>query len=77
MQYSTTLTQKGQVTIQKEIRKKFNIEPYSKVLVSDKGDHIEIRRQNSILDIAGKYKAPRGKNAIKAREFIESNYERS
>ena len=29
-----------------------------------------------LLDIAGMYKAPKGKNALQAREYMESHYKR-
>lgn len=37
---------------------------------------IKIRPTVDILDLAGKYHAPKGKNALKAREEMAKNYKR-
>jgi len=34
------------------------------------------RKHNDILDLAGKYRAPKGKSALKARSEMEKNYKR-
>ena len=76
MTYSTTLSQKGQVTLQKNIRKKFKLSSFSKVKVIDKEDHIEIYPQCGLLSIIGKFKAPKNKSALKGREQFEQTYSR-
>ncbi len=70
------MTQKGQVTIPVGMRKKMGAKPYSSVkLVYEKG-YVKIKPVRDILDMAGMYKAPKGKNALKAREWMEKHYER-
>ncbi len=76
MQVITTVTQKGQITLPKQLRDKYKIGTNSRVVVEDSKGHIRIGKAKSILDIAPLAKAPRGKNALLAREKMEVNYER-
>jgi AbrB family looped-hinge helix DNA binding protein len=48
-----SVTRKGQVTIPKELRKKFGIEEGSKVEIVEEQGTIAIRKLPSILDLAG------------------------
>lgn len=73
----TTVTQKGQITLPKKIRDKFNISPRDNVVVKIEDNKIVVDKAGGILSIAGKYNAPKGKNALIAREYMENNYERS
>ena len=72
----STVTQKGQVTIPKKFREKLGIEPYEKVNIEAKKGHLKITPTVDILDFAGKYRAPKGKTALKAREEMAKNYQR-
>lgn len=71
-----TVTQKGQVTIPKKFREKLGIKPYDKVNFEEKEGYLKITPVVDILDLAGKYQAPKGKTALKAREKMEKNYKR-
>jgi bifunctional DNA-binding transcriptional regulator/antitoxin component of YhaV-PrlF toxin-antitoxin module len=77
MPYSTTLNQKSQVTLQKNIRQKYKLGPASKVKVVEKDTHIEIWPQKTILTIAGKIKAPKGKSSLDARLKHEEEHTRT
>ncbi len=77
MQLTTTVTQKGQITIPKSLRDKFGIKSFSKVyLEADKGS-IKITSSFDILDLAGKFKVKdRKKSVLLAREEMEKNFNR-
>lgn len=71
-----TLTQKGQITIPYEMRRFFGMKPYSKVTLSMTKKTINIEPTLDILDIAPLGKAPKGMNALKAREYMQTHYKR-
>jgi AbrB family looped-hinge helix DNA binding protein len=48
-----SVTPKGQVTIPVELRKKYNIQPGSKVEITDEEGKITINKIANILDLAG------------------------
>jgi len=75
---TTTVTQKGQVTLPKKMRDKLGIFPNSKVTVSVSNESIKIKSVGpDILELAGTYKIPKGAPGIlEAREFMEKNYSR-
>lgn len=76
MQIITTVTQKGQVTLPKNLREQLTIEPFDKVMVKKASDHLKIYPTVDLLDIAGKYRAKKGQSALKARELMERTYKR-
>ncbi|MCX6705802.1 MAG: AbrB/MazE/SpoVT family DNA-binding domain-containing protein [Candidatus Woesebacteria bacterium] len=75
---TTTVTQKGQVTLPKMMRDMLNILPNSKVVVSLAKESIKIKPVGpDILDLAGTFKIPKGApGVLEAREFMEKNYSR-
>lgn len=75
---TTTVTQKGQVTLPKMMRDMLNILPNSKVIVSVAKESIKIKPVGpDILDLAGTFKIPKGApRVMEAREFMEKNYSR-
>ncbi|OGM65702.1 hypothetical protein A3A52_05240 [Candidatus Woesebacteria bacterium RIFCSPLOWO2_01_FULL_39_14] len=76
MQVITTVTQKGQITLPKQLRDKYKIDKNSRIVVDDGKGHIRIKHAKSILDIAPLTKAPRGKSALIARKKMETSYSR-
>jgi len=76
MQVMMTVTQKGQVTIPKKIREKFNINIYDKVNVANAQGFIKVTPAHDILDLAGKFSFPKGKSVLKGRREIEKKYQR-
>ncbi len=80
MIYKTTVTRKGQMTLPKELREKLDIKAPSRVALElgKNGRTIRIVRREDILDMAGRFKskAGKGKDALKARERFEKEYER-
>ncbi len=74
--YISPVTQKGQVTIPAALRAQFGVEPYGKVKIEPGDGYIKISPTEDILDLAGKWKAPKGRNALKARAWMEKNYKR-
>lgn len=75
---TTTVTQKGQVTLPKNMRDVLNIFPKSKVVVSLANESISIRAAGpDLLKLAGTFKIPSGAPGImEAREVMEKNYSR-
>jgi AbrB family looped-hinge helix DNA binding protein len=78
MQYTTTVTQKGQITLPKEFRDFFNIQKHDRVRIKKTDKSIVILPTFDILDIAGTIKPRKNKNTdpLKAREYMEKNYKR-
>lgn len=73
---TTTVTQKGQVTVPKKIREKLNIKPYDKVYIQGNEGHIKIFPTQDILDLAGSFKPKKSKNILAARRKMEKVYRR-
>ena len=76
MEYAVPISQKGQITLPKAIRDALGITVDHKVLVVPGEKYAKISKAKDILDMAGSIKVPKGKNALKAREMMEKNYER-
>ena len=78
MQFITTVTQKGQVTLPLALRQAVDIDIYDKVMVSRDNKSIMITPQEDILDLAGTLKPRKNKNktALQAREYMETHYSR-
>jgi AbrB family looped-hinge helix DNA binding protein len=74
--FTTTVTQKGQVTIPVFLREEIGLRLYGKVRLEPGDGHVKIYPQEDILDLAGKFKTGKGKSALKAREVMEKNYKR-
>lgn len=76
MIYNTTVTQKGQITLKKELRELLGIEIRRKVTVESTRNYIKIKPVPSILALVGKFKVRKGVSALKAREEMEKHYTR-
>ena len=78
MTYTSTVTQKGQITLPKSARNKLNIKIRQKVTIEVKKDHIKIIPTSDILEIAGflKDKTKRPVDILHARESFEKDYTR-
>lgn len=76
MIYNTTVTQKGQITLRKELRDALRIKSYNKVSVSLEKDKIVVKPLPDILSLAGKFPITRGKSVLEAREYMEKHYKR-
>jgi len=80
MIYTSTMTSKGQVVIPKKVRDAMNLSPHQRVQVSQRltdGKIVAVVESvPDIMALAGKFKAPKGKNALKAREYMQTHYER-
>ena len=75
----TRMREKGQVTIPLAMRKLYGVKPYSKVIFEAGEGYIKVSAGEDILDMARKwkFKAPKGKTALKAREWMEKHYRRA
>lgn len=79
MEYITTITKKGQLTIPKALRDFFEITKPGKVaLFLDKKEKSVRLQQVHFLELAGSFK-PKGKieNPVKLRTKMETAYERA
>ena len=78
MTYTTTVTQKGQITLPQTVRNKLNIRIREKVTIQIENDYIKIQPTVDILSIAGslKKKVKPSDNILNARESFERNYSR-
>ena len=72
----TTVTQKGQITIPKRIREAVSINKYDKVYIEAAEGYVKVVPVKSFLDIVPLAKAPKGKDALRAREAMEERYSR-
>lgn len=78
MTYQTTITQKGQITIPKEIREILKLKKGQRLDIEFEGKkkEIKIKPAPDILDLAGTFKTKKKINVLKAREMMERYYER-
>jgi len=72
----TTITQKGQITLPARLRKELGLKPYKKVRVEKGKGYIKVFPVKDILDMAGTVKPIRGRDALKARAWMEKHYQR-
>ncbi len=75
-QFTTSVTQKGQVTLPKALRDRYGITPWSKVIVLGDDNGIQIKPTEDIIHLAGSLKPQKGKSVMAAREAIEKRYDR-
>ena len=76
MQFITTVTQKGQVTIPKSIRNQIGINLNGRVLVKSNNNVVEISPTFDILDLAGTIIPKKMKTIDMARKAMEKHYVR-
>jgi AbrB family looped-hinge helix DNA binding protein len=78
MHWTTTVTQKGQITIPQAFRKALGIQPYDSVVIELQKGKAIITPKKDLLDLAGTLVPPKnkGKSIKQARDAFESNYER-
>lgn len=76
MNYSTTITKKGQITIPKEIRDILKLKEGKKMQVEfeRKKKEIRIKPSPDILDIAGTLKPKKVVDPVKIREIMAKKY---
>ena len=80
MIYTTTLTQRGQVTIPIDIRRFLGLKPYEKVTFIKETDQVVIGPTRSFIDMKGsirRMKKFRDHDADKAvLSYVKKNYEK-
>lgn len=81
MLYPTTITEKWQMTIPKQVRKAIGLKRTGRVVIAvePKRKAFRIDQPPSIFDLAGKFKPRKNKgvSVLKAREYMERHYERT
>ena len=76
---ASTISEKGQITIPKAFRDKLNLGRSKRVTVElePTGEALQIRLAPDFLEVARKMKVRRKMDPVKAREYMEKNYERA
>jgi AbrB family looped-hinge helix DNA binding protein len=74
--FITTITQKSQITLSKEIRQELGLHTKDRVELTVVNQRLRIKKIGSMLDLAGSIKPPSGKSALKARTEMAKSYER-
>ena len=76
MTQTVTLTKKGQMTLPKDFQKALGVKAPARVRLSfdKRRKMLKVEHIPSILEFGGKLKAPKGKSALKAREYMETHY---
>ncbi len=76
--YRAKLTQKGQITLLKEIRDTLDLDYHDVVTMELSGKNLILKKAPSFFDLAGKLKPKKniGVDPLKAREYMETHYER-
>lgn len=80
MTYQTTVTTKGQMTIPKALRNILGLDEKARrvtVEYQPKDQSIKVKPALDFLEVARRIKPRRKMNVLKAREFMERNYERA
>ena len=75
------MTRKGQIVIPKPWRDAMELSHGRPVDISPqmkagKIIAVVVKPAPDIMELAGAFKAPKGRNALKAREYMEKHYER-
>ncbi len=72
------VTKKGQITLPKKIREVLGVGAADRVAfeIDKGGTEVRLKKTPSIMELAGKHEAPDGKTALKARTYMEEQYER-
>lgn len=78
MSYIRTLTQKGQVTLPKELRDFLGIRPTEKVGMFIDAVHGDVRivAAKKLSSLAGAIRVKKAKNAVALRRQLERSYQR-
>jgi len=69
---SSTITQKGQITIPKKIRETLNLKPNDQVVFVRRGDSIIIKPIRDILSVKGVVPQRKSKNYSEIREKVKN-----
>lgn len=74
--FITNITQKGQITLPKEIREILGLQPKSRVSIAvTKEGQLKVKKVVSLLDLAGSIKPIPGKSVLDSRKAMETSYE--
>ena len=76
MQFITTVTQKGQITLHKSFRDSFGIMSYDRVSIHKGNGFLKIVPAKDILDLAGTFEPKKRVPALVARKTFEEKYKR-
>lgn len=76
MNYLTSLTQKGQITIPKGLRDALQVKSYDKLYLQLENNHLKLYPAPDILGLAGKIKPKKKKPVLSARQKLDQGYQR-
>jgi AbrB family looped-hinge helix DNA binding protein len=77
--FTTTITQKGQITLPQHIRLALKLNQGDKVelsVVDKKKKQVQIKPLPDIMELAGRFKVKKAIDPVKIREYMETHYKR-
>ena len=77
MMYTSTVTQKGQITLPKVVRDRLGVKSKDVVILRVNKNQVMIESSEDVIDMAGSVKPIRGVDVLSTREGLESDFERS
>lgn len=79
MSYTTTITQKGQITIPKRLRDVLRIQTGEKLTLEleKSKEAIRVKPAVSLRELAGSFRVKKAIDPVKIREYMERNYTRA
>lgn len=78
MHFITAMTQKGQITIPKQLRGLLNIHPRTKIRIDvETRGLLRLKPAQQLSDLAGSVKVKKAVDPVKIRAYMEKNYTRS
>ena len=79
MNYQTTITRKGQMTIPKELREALGLKLGNRVILEPdkRGQRVKITPVPSLGSLAGSFRVKNPHNPIAIRKYMEHHYERA
>lgn len=79
MNFTTTITQKGQITLSKMLREMLGMSLGDKIeieLLDSKKKTVTLKKLPSLNEIAGSFKISQPQDAVKMRDYMQSHYQR-
>ncbi len=74
MTYRTTLTRKGQATVPKPLRDRFNLRASATLVWDADESGIHIRPPVDLLEVVKRIRVKRKKDPVKARGYMQKKY---
>ncbi len=76
MQFSATVTQKGQITLPLSIRRRLGVSPRDKVVIKVEDEKVVVESGKDIVALAGSVRPIKGMDSLSTRKKMEKEYQR-